>query len=147
MALRQGQSGQAVRTMQQQLNRLRSSLPPLVEDGNYGPKTAARVYEFQQQRGIAYPTGEADDSTLYYLQQAVAGGGSAPSWTSLITGASNAGSNATTTGGNQKPAASGEPEKDFWEKWFGLKNLSPTDKTMLTVAGVAVIVMLFTPKD
>jgi peptidoglycan hydrolase-like protein with peptidoglycan-binding domain len=50
--LRFGSSGPLVQQLQQELNKLPSSLPPLAPDGLYGSKTLARVREFQSGRGL-----------------------------------------------------------------------------------------------
>lgn len=50
--LRFGSSGPFVQQLQEALNTLPSSLPPLAADGRYGSKTLARVREFQSGRGL-----------------------------------------------------------------------------------------------
>jgi hypothetical protein len=51
--LKQGSTGPDVKQVQQSLNKVAGSkLPKLVEDAVFGPKTRARVVEFQKSRGI-----------------------------------------------------------------------------------------------
>jgi peptidoglycan hydrolase-like protein with peptidoglycan-binding domain len=51
--LTQGSTGPAVRQVQEALNKTGpSALPKLKEDGIFGPKTRARVVEFQKSRGL-----------------------------------------------------------------------------------------------
>lgn len=50
--LQQGSTGDAVKSLQKTLNRWYPSLPRLVEDGNFGPATKARVAYFQQHAGL-----------------------------------------------------------------------------------------------
>ena len=51
--LRQGSQGPAVATLQAALNFYVPELPPLVVDSVFGPKTDARVREFQRRHGLA----------------------------------------------------------------------------------------------
>jgi hypothetical protein len=50
--LSQGSRGDAVRTVQVTLNRWYPRLPPLSQDGVFGPATKARVIHFQQRAGL-----------------------------------------------------------------------------------------------
>ena len=50
--LRLGSQGDVVRRLQETLNRWYPSLPPLVVDGDFGPRTDARVRYFQQRAGL-----------------------------------------------------------------------------------------------
>ena len=50
--LRLGSTGDAVRTLQETLNRWYPSLPPLDVDGDFGPRTDARVRYFQGRSGL-----------------------------------------------------------------------------------------------
>lgn len=63
--LRLGSTGIAVRRLQQQLN-ARGARPPLVEDGDFGPVTAAAVCAFQQRVGLVVD-GVAGPKTLATL--------------------------------------------------------------------------------
>lgn len=53
MNLAIGSYGSAVRQLQQELNQLLTSPPALAVDGRFGPKTHARVLEFQGGQGLA----------------------------------------------------------------------------------------------
>src|SRR6187431_2438109 len=53
--LRAGYVGADVRALQDVLNFHIRRLAPLVVDGNFGPKTKARVIDFQRANGIAGP--------------------------------------------------------------------------------------------
>lgn len=79
--LRPGNRGAAVADLQRKLNawvaQSNLSLPPLVEDGSYGPVTAARVRAFQQAVGLA-ADGVAGPQTQQQLQR-FAGGSVSPS--------------------------------------------------------------------
>lgn len=81
LVLRPGSRGSAVVDLQRKLNawasRSNSSLPPLVEDGSFGPVTAARVRAFQQAVGLA-SDGVAGPQTQQQLQR-FAGGSVSPS--------------------------------------------------------------------
>jgi peptidoglycan hydrolase-like protein with peptidoglycan-binding domain len=49
----QGSSGETVKNLQTILNFLILAPPPLAVDGLFGPKTAARVRQFQQQSKLS----------------------------------------------------------------------------------------------
>lgn len=51
--LSMGSIGEHVRDLQQALNYLSLAQPPLVVDGIFGPKTKARVVEFQKEYNLA----------------------------------------------------------------------------------------------
>lgn len=46
--LREGSRGEDVKRLQFMLNRSKPSAPPLAEDGIFGPRTLARVREYQK---------------------------------------------------------------------------------------------------
>lgn len=81
LVIRPGSRGSAVADLQRKLNAwaAQSNLAvlPLVEDGNYGPVTAARVRAFQQSVGLA-PDGVAGPQTQQQLER-FAGGSVSPS--------------------------------------------------------------------
>jgi hypothetical protein len=73
--LTQGVSGDAVLTIQQQLNRIKQNypaLPSLVEDGIYGPATKAAVMKFQEIFGLS-ESGIVDFPTWYKISQIYVG--------------------------------------------------------------------------
>jgi peptidoglycan hydrolase-like protein with peptidoglycan-binding domain len=51
--LRQGSQGRDVRELQRRLNLILKPRPALAEDGLFGPKTQARVIEFQGRKGLS----------------------------------------------------------------------------------------------
>jgi peptidoglycan hydrolase-like protein with peptidoglycan-binding domain len=67
--LKMGMSGQNVRDLQAMLN-LKVSLPPLLVDGVFGPKTTARVVTFQKRAGLV-PDGIVGPATGKALVGAV----------------------------------------------------------------------------
>jgi peptidoglycan hydrolase-like protein with peptidoglycan-binding domain len=76
-----------VRTIQAQLNALPSNQARLVVDGVFGPKTKARLLEFQQQYALP-PTGEPDSITLQVLSREARNRGfSTTPITGAVTGA------------------------------------------------------------
>ncbi len=69
VTLKIGSKGDAVRTIQNQLNAISNNyplIPKLVEDGEYGDATAASVKTFQQIFGLP-ETGEVDFATWYKI--------------------------------------------------------------------------------
>lgn len=70
-----GASGEKVRQLQQQLNRIAQNypaIPTLVADGIYGPLTAEAVRTFQQIFGLS-PTGVTDFATWYAISRIYVG--------------------------------------------------------------------------
>lgn len=68
--LSNGSFGEAVRNLQAMLNQLQSSYAQLKEDAQFGPKTHARVVEFQNQSNLV-PDGVAGPKTFEMLDQFV----------------------------------------------------------------------------
>ena len=66
----QGSSGDTVRHLQTMLNYLGATQAPLVVDGIFGPKTRARVVQFQQQAKLS-PDGIVGPNTGKALVSAV----------------------------------------------------------------------------
>jgi peptidoglycan hydrolase-like protein with peptidoglycan-binding domain len=73
--LRSGDRGESVRQLQFLLNRDYPAYSSLGEDGEYGPKTAAVISEFQGRAGLPV-TGVADYQTLAKLDELTVQGGS-----------------------------------------------------------------------
>lgn len=73
--LQVGSSGEKVRQMQEQLNRIAqvyTSIPRIAADGSYGPSTAAAVRQFQSVFGLPQ-TGIVDYPTWYKISEIYVG--------------------------------------------------------------------------
>ena len=71
--LKQGACGTQVQDVQEMLNYAAAGGPPLAVDGRFGPKTKARVIEFQRRAGLS-PDGIVGPMTSKALVAAVLDG-------------------------------------------------------------------------